>query len=92
MADEPARMGADYLGVALVIVATTVWTRAAEIDGRHAVADNPWIWGLFGGAWTAACRFLWGFGVPGLAVAQLVVVLGMAAAVTVQERRRAREI
>jgi hypothetical protein len=85
-------MGVDYLGTALVIVATTVWTRAAEIDGRHAVADHPWIWGLFGGAWTAACRFLWGFSVPALAVGQLVVVLCMAAAVTVQERRRAREI
>jgi hypothetical protein len=85
-------MGADYLGIALVIVATTVWTRAAEIDGRHAVADHPWIWGLFGGAWTAACRFLWGFGVPALAMGQLVIVLCMAAAVTVQERRRAREI
>ena len=85
-------MGADYVGIALVIVATTVWTRAAEIDGRHAVADNPRIWGLFGGAWTAACRFLGGFGVPALAVGQLVVVLSMAAAVTVQERRRAREI
>ena len=85
-------MSADYLGIALVIVATTVWTRAAEIDGRHALANHPWISGLFGGAWTAAWRFLWGFGVPGLAVGQLVVVLCMAAAVTVKELRRAREI
>jgi uncharacterized membrane protein YdcZ (DUF606 family) len=84
-------MGVDYLGIVLVMVATTVWTRAAEIDGRHAVADHPWIWGLFGGAWTAACRFLWGFGVPAIALSQVVVVLCMAAAITARDLRRAKE-
>lgn len=78
----------DYMGIALVIAAMSLWSGAAEVDGREALARRPWLWGLAAGCWTAACRFGFGHGTVAVLFDQAIVALAMAAAITEFERRQ----
>lgn len=84
-------VGVDYVGIALVVLMTSTWAGIAEVDGRHAVARHPWVWGLAGGAWTILCRFGWGHAPGRLFLDQLVLVAVMMAVLEWHERRCPRD-
>lgn len=81
----------DYMGAALVFLMGVAWARAAEIDGRYALARHPWLWGLAGAGWTFLCRFGWGHSQTRVLLDQVVVALAMMAVLELHDRRRTRD-